>query len=93
MSWIPLVTLIVLNILDLLSTRAFLALGQQEGNPLGVFLLNHFGFSGLVWAKIIISILFVIIGLCSPMFLKIVPVINLMLASTLILNILAIIRA
>lgn len=38
--------LVVLNVADLLTTRAFLAAGALEGNPVGAFLLDR-GWAGL----------------------------------------------
>ena len=92
MEYVPLITLIVINILDLISTRTFLILGYREGNPIGEFLLRRFGFKGLVYLKIFISAFVIIIGLSTPIFLKLIPILNLTLSCALIYSLLIVLK-
>ena len=48
-----LILFIILQVLDLLTTKAFLLLGTEEGNPIGTFVLKRFGFKGIVYVKTI----------------------------------------
>ena len=77
---------VVLNLLDLLTTKIFLLLGVEEGNPLGRYLLNKFGFNGLIFFKIIGIIVIMLLCLFSPSFIKIIPLLNLLMTVPLILN-------
>ncbi|MBI4147925.1 PDZ domain-containing protein [Candidatus Woesearchaeota archaeon] len=47
----------VLNVLDLATTHYFLNLGKVEGNPVGQFLLQNFGFTGTATIKITIVLI------------------------------------
>jgi len=44
---------VMFNILDLITTKLFLAKGITEVNIIAVYLLNKFGFIALVWVKVI----------------------------------------
>ena len=92
MEYISLAILIILYILDLISTRIFLILGYEEGNPIGAFLLRRFGFKGLIYFKIIIGSFLIIIGLFNPIFLKLIPILNFILSCALIYNLLIILK-
>ena len=48
-----LLVLILLNILDVITTRRALALGGREANPLARWLLNRYGTVGLWFAKML----------------------------------------
>lgn len=59
------ILIIILNILDLITTKIFLSQGIQEWNVLAIFLLARFGFYFLVIIKIVgLIIILALIKLC-----------------------------
>lgn len=53
-AWTEVLLLNTLNIFDIITTNAFLALGKTEGNPFGLYLFETLGFTTTALIKILV---------------------------------------